>query len=403
MQALARFLTILALVIGFAAAAPPAQARQAEVTTRNGRTFTGELVSQDSRQVVIEIAGIRTPINRSDIVSIEYKQDPDEAYAQRRAELADDDFEGRYNLASDLYDEGALEQALTELRSIEQDFADADMHDVHSLRDLVQLRIEMSQREPRRPAAPAVEPPPAARPSTAPRPTQPAEQALLTEEQINTIRLWELPQDLAEAQPRVAVPREVIDDLFQKYSTHEDVPRGADEQRRFRAQPGWQQLAFLFQIKARDLYPRVQVHEDPQPLLDFRRRINPIYVVRYFHENFGQGRVPDLDLELVAQDPNSIAGAYTNFYILSTAQYQEQPLINRAQPLESLLIQWGLPRDAAKYQAPQVENWRPFFRGLDDPRLQMYLDWIASLYPNPDYQIEYPPQPQADQPPAQPQ
>jgi hypothetical protein len=58
--------------------APHAFAREAVVTTSDGRTLAGELVSQDEVTVTLIISGIKTPIPRRSIQSVEIKPDPEE-------------------------------------------------------------------------------------------------------------------------------------------------------------------------------------------------------------------------------------------------------------------------------------------------------------------------------------
>lgn len=385
----ARPLLIVALIAALAALAPFVFARDAVVTTKAGQTFTGELVADNPNEVILNIAGIRTSIARADIEKVELKKTPEEEYAERRAAIADDDYPGRFSLALDLYNKKAYELALRELESIKRSFPDRDMTEVDHLISVTRSQIKLQQQPPAPP-----QPRPSDNAAARPAANRPGEVPLLTAQQISTIRLWELPPDLAQARPRVTVPSDVIDELFAKYSSDERVPKGRDGQRRFRAQEGWEQLALIFRIQARELYPKVIVHEDPAALIEFRRSINNIYVVRYLREMF-EGKVEGLDLKLAARDPNAIPEVYTNFYLLSMARHNGQEFIDRDQPMDSLMIQWGLPRDAAKHPAPEVPNWRPFFRTLDDPKIQTYVAWINSLYkPQPNYGIVYPPPPE---------
>ncbi|MCC6683030.1 MAG: hypothetical protein IT445_19185 [Phycisphaeraceae bacterium] len=387
----ARILALLVLGGILIWTVPLVLARQATVTTKSGNTLTGELLSEDANQVILEIAGIRTPIPRADIEKIEKLRTPQEEYDQRRAALANDDYEGRYQLAYDMFDKKNYTQSLTELAALKTDFPDQQIA-IDRLTLLVNQRMKLEQMEQQKPAnvtSPSTSTiTPATTPSTS-QPTEPAQAEYLTEQQINIIRLWELPTDLEAAKPRVFVPKEALDELFSKYQSDDQVPKGFEAQRAFRTRPGWQQLELIFQIKARDLYDKVQIREDPAPLREFRRTINPAYVARFFRTHFGTGQIEGL--KLLAHDIGSTAEAYTNFYIISTAEHAGHKFIDRDQPAESLLLQWGLPREDAKYPAPETSGWRPFFHGLDDPIYANYLQWIDSLYDRPDYGITYPP------------
>ena len=78
-------------------------------------------------------------------------------------------------------------------------------------------------------------------------------------------------------------------------------------------------------------------------------------------------------------EPDAIEEAYTNFFLLDRSALEGMLMIDRAQPIKSLLLQWGLPRESATFPAPDIEGWRPFFNGLEDPTFLQYLKWIESL------------------------
>ena len=357
-------------------AAGAAMGKVAVVTMKDGRVLKGELIRQDDKSVELAISGIHTPIKRRDIARVQTEPSMEEQYWRRRAELEDDDLDGRYQLAYFLYEQKALLLAREELADLKQRFADNAK--VEALSDVVADAIRRRDEQPANSGRPRNE-----RPRLDETPAR-----HLSAEQINLIRLWELPIDILEAKPRVLVPRDVVDKLFERYATHERVPKGRRDQRAFRAAPDYEKLELIFAIQARDLYGQVKVREDPPPLRDFRGLINPIYVARYFRRYFGTGQIEGLTL--LGRRPNSHEEAYTNFYLLSQFSASELPMIDRHQPERSLLLQWGLPRDSAVHPAPQVKGWRPYFSSLDDPNLERYVQWISSLYsPTPDYGIDF--------------
>jgi hypothetical protein len=364
----------------------------AVVVTHAGRTFNGKLVRQDSQTVVLSIAGIDTPFDRDDIARLDVGQTVSAEYAQRKAELDRDDPDAWYQLAYFLFDRERYDTARQEVQALLERHPGDEP--ARRLRALIDSRIllrdqrserpdtDASNRSPDRPAAAA-----AAEGDLEPAPGQEAA-FWLSAEDINKLRVWELPADLADARPRIVVPRDVIDELFERYPDDPALPKGRDGRNRFRALPGWQQLDTIFRLRARELYPRVQVVLDPEPLQAFRGQLNPAYVVGYFRRHFGTGQVPGLYLH--RHRPNAAPSAFANFLSLTQATFEGEQFINRATPRRSLLLQWGLPRDQADVPAPAVAGWRPFFTGIDDPRFDEYADWIASLYdPTPDYGIDY--------------
>jgi len=364
----------------------------AQLETTAGRTFTGELVRESSDTVVLKIAGINTPFQRNDIAELEVGQTVTEEYDARRAELDPSNPEAWYQLAYFLFDRERYDAAR---REVEQLLAvHPNDQPAKRLRALIDSRILLRDQRANQPEAQAAERSadraPAPRGPVSQMEPSPAQEAAfwLDADAVNKLRVWELPGDLAAAQPRVVVPRDVIDEFFERFSDDPALPKGRDARNRFRAQPGWEQLDTIFRLRARDLYPRVQVVRDPDVLQTYRGQINPAYVVGYFRRHFGTGQIPGLYLHRYR--PNAAPSAFANFLTLGTVGYEGQQFINRATPARSLLLQWGLPRADADAPAPDVEGWRPFFTGPQDPRFQEYADWIGALYdPMPDYGIEY--------------
>ncbi len=373
-------------------------AEQATVTTKDGRKLTGQLLQQTPETITLEISGIRTPIEMDTVESVQIGATVDEIYQQRKADLDPTDFDAGYGLAYFLFENKMYSAAKTELAELAKRFPDNDQ--IARLETVIDQRVKLladpGGTVPVRPAA---------------RPTQPAgdqaeqpapEDQLLTTEQVNLIRLWELPADLLGTQPRITIPKDAIREFLDVYRDHDRVPKGRTAQRDFLALKGYEQLDLLFQLRAREFYQDVIVRDDPPALAPFRRIINPTYVARFFRRHFGTGQVPDF--YLIGRNPNGVAEAYTNFYILSETNINGAPMINRAEPEKSLLLQWGLPRDAASFPAPDVPGWRPFFAaGLDDPRFLEYVRWIQRLFnPKPNYGISFtlpqPPDPDVESP-----
>jgi hypothetical protein len=86
------------------------------VVTSDGRRLTGEVVSEDEQSVTLRIAGIPLRIDRSHIKDMQYQPTVEEQYRQRLSELAEDDVQGRYELATWLvFQKEAYELAAREL------------------------------------------------------------------------------------------------------------------------------------------------------------------------------------------------------------------------------------------------------------------------------------------------
>ncbi len=360
--------------------AGPAGARTAVVRLHDGRTFEGAFVSQTNESIVLNIRGIQADIKQSEVADVSFREEPAEIFARRRAALVDSDLAGRFELVRQMYDLDALEIADGEAAALDREFPDHPA--ITELRTLIdaKARLAANRVPPRRLQQGAT----AERPSAAQRRE---DQPRLTAKQINLIKVFEI--DLS-TEPRVTVPPETLNKLFERYADNSNTPRGREAQRAFRREPGWRQLELLFRLQARELYAEVQVPVDPQPLSDFRHRVNPRYVASYFEPHFGRGQVEGLTL--LNDRPNDTAEAYTNFYLLTRFSHDGFKMIDRATPRDSLLLQWGLPREAARKPAPEVEGWQPRFRSTEDAEYQRLLAWVNSLYKQePDYGITYPP------------
>ncbi len=356
------------------------QAREAVVTTLDGRTLTGELVSQDETTVTLQISGIKTPIPRRSIQDIEMLAEPRDQYRQMRAELDDDDLDGRYRLAYTLYEKKWFDLAMSELRSLELAFPESDK--VRSLQTVVQSRLDRQQRPPReqRPTDAQADDP-------VNLVTQaPGEEMLLTQEQINLIRVYEA--DL-EAQPRVTLPAETIKKLFETYASDDRLVK---DQRAFKRMPGHEQLNVLFDLQARELYGDVVIRQDAPAIKAFRSQLHQRYVLNYCATTGCHGDKSPGGLFLFRIQPNSDETVYTNFYILSRMENPQGALIDRDNPKRSLLVQYGLKRDAAATPHPDVQGWKPQFINDQDQRFELYVDLIDQLWkPAPEYGISYRP------------
>ncbi|MEM7624642.1 MAG: hypothetical protein AAF333_03325 [Planctomycetota bacterium] len=368
------------------AAAVPAAARTAVLTTKDGSTYEGELVAQTSTVIVLNVGGIDASFSQDDVASLTIRESPEEIYHKKRAALADDDLDGRYELAKLMYEEDALSLARRELVSLQREFPDVAR--VGELLNVVEAKLKLEQtrsdhRQDRSRAGGTD------RSEDRPGRQGPSdEHPYLTADQINLIRVYEVDLD---TKPRVTVSSRAINQLFERYGDRDAVPRGRRERSEFKRLPGYEQLDMFFRVQARDLYDQIIIRTEPEPLSQYRRSVNSQYVARFFAPTFGQGAIDGL--LLFNGRPDDEAEAYTNFYFLTTFRYEGNSLIDRDDPEMSLLLQWGLDREAAKFPAPDVAGWRPQFRSTQDADFRRYVEWIGSLFDGePDYGITYPPQ-----------
>lgn len=369
-------------------------ARQAIVKLDDGRQIRGELVAENAQEVILEIAGIRTTFERQRVTDLEYVKSVQEQYQERRSQIADDDLDKRYELVRWLFENKGYTLAKAELADlIERYPRDSRLVPMQNLIDARLKLLEEPQATPTRPERPRPE---------RPEPGQPAKPAVegevtdfdrqppaprFTDEQINLMRVYEIN---TSTQPNVHVPNDVMEEVYKRYPGEEGVPVGAQAQRQALGAPGWRKLQLLFQLKARDLYPRVVVHTEPQTIADFRTNVHSRYLLTYCATTNCHGGKDAGAFFAFRFEPASNATVYTNYYILQKYNTNRGYMIDREKPERSFLVQYGLPAADAAIAHPDVPGYRPLFRNIQDPRAQSVLRWIASLgVMAMDYPIEY--------------
>ncbi len=392
-------LLFAALAMGLDTNATAADTREAEVYTTDGRSFTGRVVSQDKTQITLDVAGIHVPIPRGQIELIKYKLSTERQYLDRAAQLSQADKadpDARYRLIYWAYEQGDRDFVSRELDRLAQQFPSDSR--------FTQLKrvVEAQPKDPDQtdPTTPSLESQTDPTPDTAsPNTSDPTQIGYtLTQEDINRIKVYEVELD---RKPKVIIPNDVLQTVFNEFADRPGVPQDGREQLRFRNKPGYEQLELLFDLRARHLYGRVIQPEDPPVLQQFRADIHQRYVLSYcgtvncHGAPQGQGH-----LTLIRAQPTADATAYTNFYRLQQTTVGDWGLIERQDPSRSLLLQYGLETTHAATPHPQVKGWRPHFRDKNDAYYQLIMGWIQQLWtPTPDYGVQAPtPDPQPDTP-----
>jgi hypothetical protein len=385
--------------------------REARVVTANGDIFTGLLVEHNQDRVVLKINGITAPFPVKDITSIETLPPNRERYEQYRAALDPADVRGRLNLVKWLVSVDMLDEA-----KIETDHAvKIDPSDVPAAeqRLLVEGLINLRRNE-KNPASkgPGKRPPGGAKPKPPPFP-------LLTPEQINTIRVYEI--NLADP-PRLQIDRDTVTQLIQQFAGDPLIPANREAQDALYRKRPEQIVDLMFKLRARDFYPRVKVLQDPASMRKFREDVHRGWLLNYCASNDCHGGTQAGRLWLNNRPSNSDGTVYTNFYILDRFRIRAErgdqkgqlvPLIDFVNPAQSPLIQLALPPGESLFphptpQRPGKAPYKPLFRDVDDARVERTVRWIESMYiPRPEYGISYtPPNPAkevaAQKPPADP-
>ena len=209
------------------------------------------------------------------------------------------------------------------------------------------------------------------------RPDQNADKdPLLSEDDIALMQVYEV--DLqSDPPPRIVIPRDKLRDFLKEFQEDDRIPRGKQLQDKWLREDGYKQLDLLFKLKARDYYKHVRIRSQIDSLRDWSN-IHRRYILGYIQPNFGEGAVEGLYLFPRGRETDRIE--MTNLFILTQVAIGGKPMIDRNVPEDSLLVQWGLPRESAKFPAPaDIKGWEPKFKSTDDERFVEHVDWIKSL------------------------
>lgn len=358
----------------------------------DGRQIEGELLSQQGNAIQVKVGGASVRIDLAEGDKLERLESPAERYKSLRSAIADDDIDRLLALSAWLQRQGMYEQALLEVThvlSLDPTNAEA-LRQKRVLGPLIEVRSRKSE-------APA-EPEPVDRADLPQRPG-PGEFPLLTREQINLIKLYEV--DL-KAPPRILIKRETIDKLLTRYTENPAIPTTKDGRDAFRKLPPAQILDIMFKVQARDLYPEVEVLDNPRSMEFFRDRLHATWIINVMATTRCHGGSESGRLKLFNRRPTAEESFYTNFLILDRFETQDgQRLINYEQPERSLLLQYALNRSDASSPHPIVEGWQPAFLSRESRRFKQGVEWIRMLYrPRPEYPIDYTPPGEAPKPPV---
>ncbi|MBI1373153.1 MAG: hypothetical protein GC159_10520 [Phycisphaera sp.] len=390
-------------------------AREVELKLKDGRQIKGTLVGETPDRVIVNVAGISTPFDRSAIEKQTVRLTLTEEFEAAMANVKPGDTGAMFELARSTRDKAMLAVAdgnvdeaktiynkllalLNDVLKIKPDHSQAKLlrtiitDEVKKLGDPATAPTPTPTPTPA-PDAPTVPgtPKPDAPQPDAPKPDQAGASKVLTQNDINLIKVFEV--QLSNKPTITKFDNKMLQEMLEQFRNDPVMApyldrNGLNELRKLQ---GYQQLELLFKLRARDFYPRVEMRGDPEVIQVFKQQVYPRYVVPYFIRNFGDGKVKGLYLQSTRATREDVL--YTNYLMLHRTKIDKLPVIDRFIPMDSLLIQWGLPRNEAKYPAPaEFKTWRPYFTGREDPRIKPIADWIKSLWgENDEYPIDFAP------------
>jgi len=390
---------------------------ETQLTLLDGRVVTGVLIRQDDDAIYLRIVGIPTAFRRQDIAATQVLPSVSSRYKEMRAAIADSDVDRLVLLAEWLRGNGRFDDAIKEIdKALE---SEPNHRTANELRVLIASQRDLAAKAKAAALARQNEPadskgPGRRRPEHAPFP-------LLSSEDVNLIRVYEV--DLKDP-PRMVIERDVVEELLSKHAggvleaikarypstdLMRLIARKGGDVEAFRdrdvinavaSMSPVQLLEIMFdpRVRARDLYGRVKVLEDPAAMKIFRDSVQNSWLVNSCATYACHGGEEAGRLWLTPKNPYSDVSTYTNFLILSRYTLEDgTPLIDVQKPGASPLLQMGMLRKKSKYPHPQVlrgpaktEAWRSLFTDPNDRRFKHAVEWITGLYkPRPEYPLNY--------------
>ena len=353
------------------------------VELRDGTILSGDLVSDGWDEVVIRIKGVNSKLPRASVVQCRLDLTLEQKYRRFKELLAPDAWLRRFEIATWLFEEEAYELARIELTDI---VSKTQMPEAIELLRIVDAQIAM-QNDTLPPAR------------WTERPDRDGDrgpvdlrdmlpQELLSSEDVNIIRVYEI--DFRDPPTRIHVEPDTIRDFLETYGADKRIPAdSAGRTRLFRAEP-LEIVDLMFELKARDFYSRIEVQSEPPVLNLFRQKVHDAWLIPNCATSRCHGGLDGGRFFLHRRGSKNERVRYTNLLILERWNELDRPLIDFDDPGNSLLIQYALPRNEARFPHPDVKGWSPAFTPSNQRLLRDSLRWIASMYrPRPNYPVDY--------------
>lgn len=208
----------------------------------------------------------------------------------------------------------------------------------------------------------------------------------LTNEEVSLIRLHEMSRDEFKT-IQASIDRKTLTDFWDKvYTKDTRNTRITREDREAFLNPRniAGQIDEIVKAGQADYIEKIKVTSEPKVLVDFRTQVQPFVLQNcataacHGGDNvigprfFGAGRAP------------SAAETYTNYFTL--AEYRVKSggrMIDRANPRDSLLLQYALPKNISRTPHPGDAKLITRFANDSDPKYQDMVKWIGTMSLNP--------------------
>jgi hypothetical protein len=347
------------------------------VVMRDGQTREGIIIEDVFEHVLVEIEGVRTKLLRETVDHVILEPTFQQRYEHFKTTLRPDMPQRHFTLCEWLVEQRQYELARKELDELLTDHP--EMPEALRLSTIVDAQLALRTRPTKRESD-----------EPEPRDDEKLPDDLITDADVNMIRIYEL--DFRRP-PRVVVSHETIRKLIERYGTNKLIPASKTEREALYKADAIQIVELMFNLRARELYGEIKVLSEPYALNLFRQRVHNSWLINNCATSRCHGGGDGGRLFLHRHKYTDERVRYTNLLILERLELDaEMPLLNYQAPMDSLLIQYGLPRNQARLPHPPVKGWRPAFRRPTDRMVQETIHWMEAMFrPRPEYPVEYEP------------
>ncbi|MDI9403508.1 MAG: hypothetical protein QM516_06510, partial [Limnohabitans sp.] len=355
--------------------------RRVRVFFNDGRVLVAQLREDGYEHVVLEIEGIVTKYPRAAVVEVRPYPTDAELYEQFRTSLEPDQYSARYTLCLWLYNKRMYAESKRELESL----LEATNH-YEAKRLLVEVNAQLALMQ----SVPTA----GEEPDSATKPTEEANSArpkskLLSKDDVNLIRVYEL--DLKNP-PSVQVSEALVRDMIEKYADHPTIPAKASEKTALYSKDPIDIVRMLFTLKARELYPQIEVRSEPESLNLFRTRVHNTWLINNCATSRCHGGTTAGRLRLEGTNTRDNEVRYTNLLTLLRTKIDTLPLVDFDKPTDSLLYQYALPATEARRAHPDVRGWSPALTSSRQGLREDFIRWVRSMkVRDGDYPVEFVP------------
>lgn len=365
----------------------PEPGQSGVVILNNGQRREGIIIEDTFEHVLVEIEGIPAKLRREFVDYVVLEPTFEQRYQQYRANLRPHMIEHHLTLCRWLIQERRYDLAHENLKEI---LAEREHHEAQRLLHIVDAQLALQAKAATRTEDSSIE---SDRDGSLDEDPERLPPRLLTHDEVNLMRVYEVDFDNP---PRLTVQPATVRRLFENYGTHEAVPATQSERNAMMRGDASRIVRLMFELRARELYPEIQVGSEPHSLNLFRLRVHNTWLLNSCATSGCHGGPDAGDLYLHRANHTDERVRYTNFMILERLEVDPQwPLINYTDPEMSLIVQYGLPRESARLPHPEVRGWAPVFGRPNDRMKQETIRWIESMMqPRPVYPIDFDPLPQ---------